>query len=124
MYDDTEAGWAPAVTVTGLADLLSGSKYLIESLSRDRGQLRIEVNDMEDVDAITLQSMFTTISESGLMVLTDDVGNSNVLPLATRNRRAVHASHGVNFPKVAKFYMCMGASQCIKKLYTFTCTYG
>ena len=123
MYDDTEARWAPAVTVT---DLLSGSKYLIESLSRDRGQLRIEVNDMEDVDAITLLSMFTTMGESGLMVLTDHVGNSNVLPLATRNKRAVHASYGVNlnFPKVAKLYMCMGASQCIKKLDTFTCTYG
>ena len=108
MYDALEAGWEQAIDLT---EIVSGSGYLIESLSRDRSLLRVEASDMEDVDAIVLLSTFTQLGDANLMLVTEGLGDSRNLPADSRTKEAAHCSYGISFPKVAKFYIVMGTSR-------------
>ena len=47
------------------------------------------------------------------MVMTDGLSDSLGLPRDARKQGAVHGSYGINFPKVARFYVVMGTARVV-----------
>ena len=100
-----ETGWAQPVE---LMQVYSGSEYLLSTLLNDRTYLRVEVNDDMDLDVLALLATFCNPKSSMLILQTDGLQTPMSTPAGCHNKPACHASYGMVWPDVAKFYGVIG----------------